>query len=636
MGEKEVETSPMLSKRTNAQEGTEDIEAKRQSVSHVLSLFWRLALPYWKEEKAARWDLGGVVLLTLLQSGMAVVFSYVGRDFWNALSAKDMDAFSRQTTIFFIATVIGTPIVVFYGYTRDRLALKWREWLTKRTLDEYFGNRNYYNIESSGDVDNPDQRLAEDLRAFTQTSLQFILTLIVSAVDVVAFSTILFSIYPQLFAVLLAYSGCGTIATVYIGKRLIGLNFSQLQKEADFRYSLVRVRENSENIAFYKGERREKQFVKSRLMGALENYRDIISWQRNLEFFTTGYRYIIQVLPALVVAPLYFAGKIELGVVSQSFSAFNHILNDLSIIINRFEQISAFSAGIDRLGEFVEFLESKTQPKQANVYASSDSSSDSDSDSESLQKEAVGPPSPSSIPIDAPDQVITSISATEVLQISGLTLMPPGGSSRVLVQNLDLTMKEGDRLLIVGASGTGKSSLLRAIAGLWSDGSGEISRRPDEDLFFLPQRPYCTLGTLREQLLYPRSDRNQISDAELLEVLDIVDLGKLPERMGGLRANRDWGDILSLGEQQRLAFGRLLVNKPKMVILDEASSALDLDSEALLYRKLTEAEITVCSVGHRPTLLKYHDTLLRLLGDGKWRLEEIEETAKQQVVMQTL
>uniref|UniRef100_A0A7S3E8H4 ABC transmembrane type-1 domain-containing protein n=1 Tax=Rhodosorus marinus TaxID=101924 RepID=A0A7S3E8H4_9RHOD len=269
-----------------------------------------------------------------------------------------------QAELFFGALVIGTPIVVLYTYSRDMLGLRWREWLTKKTLGDYFDSINYYDIENNSDVDNPDQRIAEDLAAFTQTSLQFFLTLLISFVDLLSFSTILFSIYPPLFLVLVGYASMGTFITTVIGKQLISINFAQLQKEADFRYSLVRVRENAESIAFYRGEDRERSTISKRFGGAVDNFAKLLKGQRNLEFFTNGYKYLIQVLPALVIAPLYFKGTIEFGVVNQSFSAFNHILNDLSLVISRFEALSKFSAGIDRLGEFAEFLERKVEEEK--------------------------------------------------------------------------------------------------------------------------------------------------------------------------------------------------------------------------------------------------------------------------------
>uniref|UniRef100_A0A7S2ZC33 ABC transmembrane type-1 domain-containing protein n=4 Tax=Rhodosorus marinus TaxID=101924 RepID=A0A7S2ZC33_9RHOD len=478
----------------------EELEKQRRDLGRILTLFMKLATPFWKEEKGARWRLGGVVVLTLAQAGISVAFSYIGRDFWTALSMKNMDKFMYQAELFFGALVIGTPIVVLYTYSRDMLGLRWREWLTKKTLGDYFDSINYYDIENNSDVDNPDQRIAEDLAAFTQTSLQFFLTLLISFVDLLSFSTILFSIYPPLFLVLVGYASMGTFITTVIGKQLISINFAQLQKEADFRYSLVRVRENAESIAFYRGEDRERSTISKRFGGAVDNFAKLLKGQRNLEFFTNGYKYLIQVLPALVIAPLYFKGTIEFGVVNQSFSAFNHILNDLSLVISRFEALSKFSAGIDRLGEFAEFLERKVEEEKNGT-------------AEKITLE-------------------TTPEATIVLE--GLTLSTPDAAKRVLLKDVNLKVEKGERVLIVGPSGVGKSSLLRAVAGLWRSGSGKVIRTEDSEVLFLPQRPYCTLGSLREQLTYPiRPEDANVDDKELQDVLNRVDLGSLPEKFGG-------------------------------------------------------------------------------------------------------
>ena len=500
-----------------------DEDDQRVPLKEQLRLFRRLAVPYFEQAEGAKLQFALLLLLVLIDAGVSVVFSYVGRDFYSALSAKDQALFIEKTANFAVGLAVATPLTVLFRFQRSRLALNWRAWMTTELARQYCTDQTFYQIELDPRVDNPDQRLTEDIKAFTAVSLDFGIDLMTSVIDLVSFSGILYSIYPELFYVIFAYATFGTLTTLQLGKTLVGQNAQVLLREANLRYSLVRLRENAESIAFYGGEAQEAREVRDRLEGAVEGRRAVLGTQRNLEFFTTAYRYAIQILPVLVVSPLYFAGTIELGVITQSSGAFNSILDDLSLIVNEFEGISRFSAGLRRLTAFVERMEGYQRNASNATFVLSEAQR-----AKLVETAGDGPPgfwrmlgkgdsaAPSTPPVPAPPSPsplplsdgihnleLAILSGSRALAIDDLSLLTPDGS-RLLFANVSLTVRCGEHLLVTGQSGAGKSSMLRAIAGLWTRGSGIVTRPLTADTMFLPQRPYCALGSLRQQLVYPR------------------------------------------------------------------------------------------------------------------------------------
>ncbi|MFT0813004.1 ABC transporter ATP-binding protein/permease [Synechococcus sp. OH20] len=549
--------------------------------SLAFGLVWRQIQRRWLQ-----WLLLTFLLfLSLTVNRLNVMISFIFRFIDTALQQKEENTFWQFLIIYGVLIISAIPILVIYRYTRLKLGLFWREWLTDHFLDRYFEQRSYYELDSNAantEIDNPDQRISEDVRSFTGTTLSFLLDILDSILTLYAFTGILYSISRPLAVGLVIYATIGTAIAIVAGRKLIKINFDQLRYEADFRYSLVHVRDNAESIAFYQGEDLELRQILNRFAAALRNFDLLIIWQAIIDIFQYAYNYFTRIVPYVIVAPLYFSGVRDFGTITQATIAFSQVLSALSIVANQIQSISSFAAGINRLGSFYETLEN---PALRHTR-----------DRESTIQTRIAPQ----------------------LALQQVTLLTPN-SERTLVRDLSLSLEAGQRLLIVGASGSGKSSLLRAIAGLWNNGQGSIARPDTTEMLFLPQKPYMLLGSLRDQLLYP-GRRRDLSDADLIRVLAQVNLADLPERVGGFDVEKDWASTLSLGEQQRLAFARILITQPRYAILDEATSALDVANEKLLYLQLQHLNTTYVSVGHRPTLLAYHDLVLELQGNSAWKL----------------
>jgi putative ATP-binding cassette transporter len=535
------------------------------------------------------WVLLGVILLLILViNGINVGISFIARNVDNALVAYDQDGFWKIVAIYAFCLMLALPIRALQSYLIPRLGLLWREWLSGRLLSRYLSNRAYYvlnpNDETTEEIDNPDQRISQDTASFTSTSLSVTVEILSALLTFFSFIIVLWSISSKLALWLLIYSVAGTAVIVFASRKLVVLNYQQLKLEADFRYGLVHIRDNAESIAFYRGEQQESREAERRLGGAIQNYNRLIIWEALISVIQRSYDYFSRFLPWLVIAPIYFAKQVDFGVFGQASIAFSQVLFSVSYIVNNIDRLAAFSAAISRLEGF----QGKVDEIGGEAAAQ-------------LAREQAG-----------------VRAGADAIVVSHVDLMPPR-TQRLLIRDLSLTIDRSQRLLVVGPSGCGKTSFLRMVSGLWPPAAGQVQRPGAGELLFIPQKPYMLLGSLREQLAYPLpSDR--FSDDQLRHVLQQVRLPDLVQRYPDLDIKQDWPRLLSLGEQQRLAFARLLLNGPRFVVLDEATSALDVSTERHLYDLLSEREIAFVSVGHRPTLTAFHDTVLELDGTGGWRL----------------
>ena len=548
---------------------------------------WRLAKPYWtSEEKWSAWGLLlAVIVLNLGNVYISVRINAWNNVFYNALQAFNSGELFRQLGTFCVLVAFAIAMSVYALYLNQMLQIRWRRWLTRRYLGVWLADHAYYQLQLRDTTDNPDQRIAEDLNQFTAYVLSLSLGLLTSVVSLVSFLVILWGlsgpaeiplgkwgtvhIPAYLVWTALFYAGVGTWLTVKIGRPLVPLNVNRQRFEADFRFSLVRFRENAESVALYGGEPVELRVFNECFRSVFENFRHIMKRQRRLTGFTLGYTQAALIFPLVVVSPRYFAKQIGWGGLMQVVNAFSFVQNSLSFIINAYTDIAAWQAVTQRLSGFEQQLlaihQSKRAVRQINI-----------------RRGGVG------------------------VAVKEIDLDLPVGTS--LLRDVAFALARGEALLIEGPTGAGKSTLLRAMAGIWPFGRGEITLGKGR-MLFVPQRPYLPLGTLASALLYPRGDKCGVSTARLAAVLAEVGLGALADELDMIE---NWSQRLSLGEQQRFAFARILLVEPALLFLDEATSALDEASEAQLYGLLRAASWrpTLVSVGHRSTLRNFHDHVL--------------------------
>ncbi len=561
----------------------------------TLVTIWRLSVPYYRSED--RWPgrilLGAVIAIELSTVALQVILNEWYNRFYNTLQDRNWDAFVSAILFFCVLAASYTVLVVYQNYLNMWLQIRWRRWMTQTYLRQWLNTANHYRMQLLGDAaDNPDQRIAEDLQLFVQDTLTIGVGLLNACVSLGSFVVILwmlsanaplhlfgseFTVPGYLVWAALIYAVMGTTFTHLIGWPLIPLNFQQQRFEADFRFNLVRTRENSEQIASLRGESAERERHLSRFGLVVANWTAIMQRQKKLAFFTQSYSQAAVIFPYLMVSPAYFSGAMQLGGLMQTASAFNSVQTALSYFVTAYQQIAQYRSVVTRLAGFEDAIEAG-------------------------RAAALTPPA-----IE-----VVSRDGTAAIAIEHLDIRLPNGEPLVNAEHIGLAA--GDRVLVTGPSGAGKSTLFRAVTGIWPFGSGRVTVPQGAKVMLLPQRPYFPVATLASAVSYP-AKAGTFDDAHVAQALAAVGL---PELAGRLGEEAHWNRMLSLGEQQRLGIARALLHAPDYLFLDEATASLDEPAEATLYRLLQDRlkGTTIISIGHRSTLGAFHRRRIALVQEN--------------------
>ena len=578
------------------------------NIRSTLAIVWRIAAPYFRSEDklAGRALLAAFVSTELTGVALDVLLNQWNNRFYNALQEKDWDSFVREIGVFSLLAACNVVVGIYQLYLNQWLQIRWRRWMTKRYLGEWLHNANHYRMQLQGDAaDNPDQRIADDVRLFVERTLEIGIGLLSSVVTLASFFIILWGlsaaaplhIFGNEFAIpgylvwgALIYAIFGTALTQWIGSPLVNLDFRQESFEADFRFNLVRVRENSEQIALLQGESAERQRLSQRFGRIVENWYAIMSRTKRLTGFTRSYSQAAVIFPYILVAPAYFADKIQLGGMMQTASAFSSVQTALSFFVDVYRKLAEWRAIVARLDGF------ETAIASAATLATSAGSID-----------------------------IVSSTGSDEIDLRQLLVRLPNGTP--LVSADGFSIRGNERTLVTGPSGAGKSTLFRAIAGIWPFGNGSIAIPANAKLMMLPQRPYFPVGSLQAAIVYP-AEASAFSSDQVRDALISVGLPKLAPQ---LEEEAHWNRMLSLGEQQRLGLASALLHAPQYLFLDEATASLDEAAEAALYRLIEEKlpTTTIVSIGHRSTLEAFHQRNVEFARDGdRFALRNRTENAK--------
>ncbi len=548
---------------------------------------WYLTKSYWQseEKKKAFFLLFCIVSLTLAIVYMLVLLNRWNNSFYSALQNYQTEKIFDELFHFTYLAFTYIVLAVYSYYLQQVLILNWRRWLTERFIEIWLKNKTYYNLQMFGkDTDNPDQRISEDVRLFVEMTLSFAIGLLKAVTTLASFVVILyelsgslkFTLFGQeweisgyLFWAAFFYSILGTWVTHLVGRKLVKLNFVQQRYEADFRFSMIRLRESSESVAFYRGEAQEGKVFKERFTLLLDNFWKIVTKQKQLVWLTSGYSQIAIIFPFVAAMNRYLAKEFTLGGLMQVASAFGRVQDSLSYFVDTYSSLATWQSVVMRLTYFGRHMQE--------------------------------------VSADAERFHLERFVAAEEVRAEDMQVDLPDGTP--LLQNINFTLAPGSNVLIKGVSGSGKSTLLRAIAGIWPFVEGKIVLPEQEKLMFIPQKPYLPLGSLREALLYPGN--KPVSDEVLVNLMEQCQIGYLKDKLDIVA---DWSHVLSVGEQQRLAFVRAHIQEPIWLFLDEATSALDEETEAKMYSLVGERlpATTIVSIGHRSTLNKYHKLVLAL------------------------